>query len=181
MGVANQHWSTEAVEAAIFRSEGIEPARLQYGPAPNPDPAAGFRRYDPTGVAHLNVHVENGVLFEGAGGGGLTGKSRYQNKRMAVAAIAEALNSGNAGGHAVNSYWLQWLDDNPGQQLWLAGNGGGPKNGPGVRVSGDYYGYQGNSSDLRKIERISLNLRSHGDALFIYSSYPDKLVAMNST
>jgi hypothetical protein len=181
MGVANQVWTTADIESAIFRSEGIAPGRLQYGPAPNPDPAAGFRRYDPAGVAHLNVHVSDGVLFEGAGGGGLAHKSRYQNKRVAVEVIAEALNTGAAGGHPVNSYWLQWLDNNLGQQLWLAGNGGGPKNGPGVLVTGDFYGYQGNGTDLLKIERISLNLRSHGDALFIYSSYPDKLVAHSST
>lgn len=177
MGVANQNWTTAAVEAAIFRSEGIAAQRMQYGPAPNPDPAANFRNYSPRGAGHLNVHVE-GVLIEGGGGNALAQKSRYQNKTVAVRCITEALNTGSAGGHGVNGYWLQWLDDNPGQQLWLAGNGGGPKNGPGIGIVGDHYGYRQNSNELYKITRISVNLRSHGDALFIYSSYPDQLVAM---
>jgi hypothetical protein len=180
MGVANQKWTTADIESAIFRSEGIKPANLQYGPAPNPDPAAGFRQYDPTGVAHLNVHVD-GVVFEGAGGGGLAHKSRYQNKTVAVAVLVDALNNGMAGGQSVNSHWLKWLDDHPGSQLWLAGTGGGPKNGPGITIAGDYYGYQAGGGALMKIERIAVNLRSHGDALFIYSSYPDKLVAAPAT
>jgi hypothetical protein len=180
MGVANQVWTTAAVESAIFRSEGIAPARMLYGPAPDPNPAAGFRNYSPTGAGHLNVHVE-GVVFEGAGGGALAHKSRYQNQTMAVRCITEALNTGMAGGQPVNSHWLQVLDDHPGAQLWLAGTGGGPKNGPGIVVTGDYYGYQQNSPNLRKIVRISINLRSHGDALFIHSSYPDQLVAMPVT
>ncbi len=180
MGVANQIWTTASVESAIFRSEGISPAAMQYGPAPNPDPSAGFRSYTPTGAGHLNVHVE-GVVFDGAGGGALGHKSRYQNSTMAVQCITAALNSGMAGGQSVNSHWLKWLDDHPGAQLWLAGTGGGPKNGPGIVVAGDFYGYQQNSSNLKKIARISINLRSHGDALFIHSSYPDQLVAMPST
>ena len=181
MGVANQVWTTAAVEAAIFRSEGIAPSHMQYGPAPNPNASAGFRHYTPTGAGHLNVHVKSGVLFQGQGGGGLGHKSRYQNARVAVECITEALNKGMANGQSVNSYWLGWLDSNPGQQLWLAGAGGGPKNGPGIAVTGDFYGYLANSNSLMKIERISVNLRSHGDALFIYSSYPDKLVATPST
>jgi hypothetical protein len=181
VGVANRPWTAADVEEAIFRSEGLPQGALQYGPAPNPDPAAGFRNYSPTGAAHLNVHVEDGVLFDQAGGGALSQKSRYQNARVAVAVLTEALNTGVAGGQPVNSYWLTWLDNHPGAQLWLAGTGGGPKNGPGITITGDYYGYQMNSSALAKIERISVNLRSHGDALFIYSSYPDKLVAQVAT
>ncbi len=156
MGVANQIWTTAAVESAIFRSEGIAPASMLYGPAPNPDPAAGFRSYTPTGSGHLNVHVE-GVVFDGAGGGAIGHKSRYQNATMAVKCITEALNSGMAGGRSVNSHWLQYLDDHPGAQLWLAGNGGGPKNGPGIAVTGAFYGYQPRDGPAMRAPQGSAN------------------------
>ena len=42
-----------------------------------------------------------------------------------------------------------------------------------IPVTGAWYGYPRNSGALRKIKTIAINLRSHGDALFISSVYPE--------
>ncbi len=110
------------------------------------------------------------MLFDKAGGGALSHKSRYQDARVAVAVLTEALNTGKAGGQLVNSYWLAWLDNHPGDQLWLAGTGtAGRKRSRFIYVIGDYYGYQVNAeaSWPRRLSAFRSTVRSHGDALRI--------------
>jgi hypothetical protein len=62
MGVAGAVYDTAMVEAALFRSGGVRLENYAYGPATNPDPAAGFRKYVASGkgVGHVYVHTEGG-------------------------------------------------------------------------------------------------------------------------
>jgi hypothetical protein len=77
-----------------------------------------------------------------------------------VGAIVEALR------HPTAVAALQNLDNNPGTQQWLHGANAIP-------VTGPWYGCPQNMTVRKKIEKISINMRSHGDALFLSSSYPE--------
>jgi hypothetical protein len=166
MGVANLNFDAAMVEAALFRSSGVKLADYQYGPANNPDPDAGARKY-PTGgkgVGHTYVHVEGSGDGTSEWGSGLAKKSRYADRSTMIGVIVEILK------HPTAKAALSRLDANPGSQEWLHGASGIP-------VSGAWYGYAQDESGKRKIEKASINLRSHGDALFISSSYPEDFQA----
>ena len=47
-------------------------------------------------------------------------------------------------------------------------------------LAGDYYGYSPGEDYLRKITTGSINFLKAGHSLFIYSCYPDTLVACSS-
>ncbi len=137
-----------------------------YGPATNPDPAAGFRGYKKqgTGVGHVYIHVDGKTDEKTEWGEGLAKKSRYADRQTMIGAIVEILQcpTGKAA--------LKRLDQNSGSQEWLHGAST-------ISLQGAWYGFAPNETTKRKIITASINLRSHGDALFISSSYPEDLQA----
>lgn len=163
MGVADFSYDKAAVEAALFRSGGVPLESYAYGPATNPDPSAGFRKYKASGkgVGHVYIHVEgSGNDVEGHGAG-LAKKSRFADHETMISAIVEALQ------HTTARAALRRLDQNLGSQEWLHGASAIP-------LAGAWYGYAQNETVKRKILKVALNLRSHGDALFISSAYPEE-------
>lgn len=167
MGVAGLTWDAAMVEAALFRSGGVKLENYAFGPATNPDPGAGFRTYknQGSGVGHVYIHVSGGGDDTVGRNLGLDKKSRYADRPTAIAVIVEILNS--AGGQQ----GLQWLDANLGGQCWLHGA-------TAIAITGAWYGYAPNETARRKILTAAINMRSHGDALFISSSYPETLQAL---
>jgi hypothetical protein len=162
MGVADHVYDKAMVESALFRSGGVTLESYAYGPATNPDPAAGFRKYGASGkgVGHVYVHVEGSGDDVSGHGPGLAKKSRYADHETMVSVIVEIMK------HANVVAALRRLDANPGTQEWLHGDSAVP-------VTGAWYGFAQNEATKRKITKVSINLRSHGDALFISSSYPE--------
>jgi hypothetical protein len=167
MGVAGLTWGAAMVESALFRSGGVKLENYAYGPATNPDAAAGFRTYknQGAGVGHVYIHVSGGGDDTVGRNVGLDKKSRYADRSTTISVVVEILNS--PGGQQ----GLQWLDDNPGGQCWLHGASA-------ITISGVWYGYAPNETVKRKIITAAINMRSHGDALFISSSYPETLQAL---
>jgi hypothetical protein len=163
MGVANHIYDKAMIESALFRSGGVKLGNYAYGPATNPDSSAGFRNYKTTGkgVGHVYVHLEGSGNDVSGHGIGLAKKSRYADHETMVSVIIEILQ------HSLAKSALQRLDSNPGTQEWLHGSSGVP-------IAGAWYGHAQNDSVKRKIIKASINLRSHGDALFISSSYPEE-------
>ena len=166
MGVANLTFDASMVESALFRSSGVKLDAYQYGPATNPDPSEGFRKYPTSGkgVGHDYVHVQGKGDESENWGEGLAKKSRYADRTTMIGVIVEILK------HPTAKAALQRLDANAGTQEWLHGSSGIP-------VKGAWYGYAQDETGKRKIEKASINLRSHGDALFISSSYPEDFQA----
>ena len=161
MPVANTTFDAAMVEAALFRSSGVGLQNYAFGPATNPDPAAGFRKYTNkgTGVGHTYLHVE-GPSDEGGVAGPIK-KSRFQDRQTLIGVLVEALATSQG------KTALAELDKNPGSQQWVKG----------IPVTGPWYGYDMKSTDRRKVLTTAINIRSHGDALFISSAYPDSLQA----
>lgn len=83
-----------------------------------------------------------------------------------VAVLVEIL--ATAAGQAA----LQWLDDHPAvaDGLWLHGA-------RAIALSTPRYGFEQGGTILKKIRTAVLNMRAHGDALFITSVYPDQFHA----
>ena len=166
MPVADFIFDAPMVESALFRSAGVKLESYAYGPATNPDPAAKFRSYKKqgSGVGHVYVHVEGKGDEVNEWGGGLTKKSRYADRQTMIGAIVEILADPAA------KAALKRLDQNPGSQEWLHGS-------TAIRLKGAWYGFAPNETNKKKIVTASINLRSHGDALFISSSYPEDFQA----
>jgi hypothetical protein len=166
MGVADLTFDASMVESALFRSSGVKPDSYQYGPATNPDPSKGFRSYPAsgTGVGHDYVHVQGKGDGKESWGEGLAKKSRYADRATMIGVLVEALK------HPTAMEALKKLDATPGRQEWLQG-------GKAVPMKGVWYGYAQDETTKRKIEKVSINMRSHGDALFISSSYPEDFQA----
>ncbi len=166
MGVADAVYDTALVEAVLYRSTGVPLAGLVFGPATNPDPTAGFRTYTPSGqgVGHVYMHTGDAETLSGLAGP--SSKSRFQDQATMVGAIVDVL--GTVAGKAA----LKKLDDNPNKTegIWLQG-------GAALTVAKPWYGYERNGAALKKIFKVSLNMRAHGDALFITSAYPDQFHA----
>ncbi len=161
MGVSGKKYTTADVEGALFRSAGVKLDSYAYGPATNPDPAAGFRSYKKSGkgVGHVYVHVDGPQAW---GKGGVAKKSRYADRPTMIGVIVELLN------HADGQAALVALDADPGSQQWLHGA-------TVIAVTGSWYGCGPNETTKKKIITAAINLRSHGDALFISSTYPETL------
>jgi len=167
MGVAQHTWDQSMIESALFRSGGVPLAGYAYGPALPPDASAGFRNYKSggKGVGHVYIHVGGGGDQIVGQNSGLANRSKYADRPTTLSVIQQILNS------AAGQAGLQQLDATPGLQVWLHG-------GHAVQITGDYYGYAPHENTLRKILTASINMRSHGDALFISSSYPEGLQAL---
>lgn len=162
MPVADTDYDIAMVESVLFRSTGVKLDGMQYGPAT--DPATRPYNASGKGVGHVYMHTaEREELSQRTGPGK---KSRFQDNQTMVGVIVEILAS--TGGKAA----LQWLDDNPtvAAGLWLHG-------GTALPVSKPWYGYEQKGTDLKKLKTVALNMRAHGDALFITSVYPDQFHA----
>lgn len=162
MGVADLNFDTAMVEAALFRSTGVVYGGMQYGPATNPATRnlTNKQATKGTGVGHVFMHDADRDPLTGLHAP--MSKSAYENHTVMVAVLVEVLAS------AKGKQALKWLDDHPeaGNGLWLHGA-------TGIPVTGDWYGYPQGSNALKKITKASINIRSHGDALFITSTYPE--------
>lgn len=162
MGVATGKFDTAGVEAALFRSTGVVYSGMQYGPATNPATRnlTNKQASKGTGVGHVFMHDADTDPLTGLHAP--MSKSAFQNHTVMVAALVEVLAS------VKGKQALQWLDDHPGsaEGLWLHGA-------TGLAVTGDWYGYPQGGNALKKITKVSINIRSHGDALFITSTYPE--------
>lgn len=158
MGVSSFTYDRGMVEAALFRSGGTKLDAYAYGPALPPS----MRNAKPTGkgVGHVYIHVKGaGDQVVGANAG-RDDRSLFADTQTAIDAMVEIM----ATPTVRNA--LQRLDQNPqpNQQEWLKG----------IPVSGAFYGYAAQQGDYpRRIATVAINMRSHGDALFISSCYPD--------
>ena len=159
MGVADKVYDTAMVEAVLFRSTGVKLEGMRYGPATDP----ATRLYNATGKGVGHVYIHSGDQEALSGRAGLIHKSRFKDQATMVAVIVEIL--ATAEGKAK----LTWLDANPSvaADLWLHGATALP-------VTNPWYGYGQGGSGLQKIKTAALNMRAHGDALFITSAYPDQ-------
>jgi hypothetical protein len=162
MGVADTVYDSPMVESVLFRSTGVKLGGMQYGPATNP--ATRLYTAKGKGVGHVYMHTAD--QEELSGRTGPAHKSRFQDQATMVAVLVEIL--GTAEGKAR----LKWLDDNPtvAAGLWLHGA-------TALTVLKPWYGYEQGGTALKKIKSAALNMRSHGDALFITSAYPDQFHA----
>ena len=162
MGVADTLYDTAMVESVLFRSTGVRLVGMQYGPATNP----ATRTYTTSGRGVGHVYMHTAEQEELSGRTGPAHKSRFKDQATMVAVIVEILAT------AEGKARLRWLDDNPtaAAGLWLHGASALP-------VSQPWYGYEQGGAALKKIKTTALNMRSHGDALFITSAYPDQFHA----
>jgi hypothetical protein len=159
MGVADVVYDAAMVESVLFRSTGVPLSGMQYGPATNP----ATRNYRTTGrgVGHVYMHTADREQLSGLAGP--AHKSRFQDQVTMVGVLVDVLAS--AEGRAA----LALLDKTPEKPdgIWLHGAKALP-------VSKPWYGYEQGATVLRKIRTVALNMRAHGDALFITSVYPDQ-------
>jgi len=164
MGVAGIEYTKAHIEAALFRSAGVPLKSYAYGPATNPDSSApgSNRNYKPSGkkVGHVYIHVKGGGDDTTGRQSDLANRSRFADLETTIGALVEAMK------HVDVKAALQRLDALASPQEWLHGA-------HAIPVTGAWYGYPRNSGALRKIKTIAINLRSHGDALFISSVYPE--------
>lgn len=158
MGVAEITWTRNAIERAISRSRAVKLAQYAYGPE-LPD----THRQPKTsgkGVGHTYIHVEGTGAADHLGrGSGLQKKSRFADFDTMVTCIVQVMRLPPV------KDALGRLDANPGNdhQEWLHH----------LPVTGEVKGYRQHGTTLEKIKDISINMRSHGDALFISSCYPE--------
>lgn len=159
MGVANAVYDTALVEAVLFRSAGTRLDSMLYGPALPPS----MRSFTAKGKGRGHAYLHSAEADPVGGVSGPAHKSRFQDHTTMVAVLVEIL--ATAGGKAA----LQWLDANPtvANGIWLHGATALP-------LSNPWYGYEQGGATLKKIDKVALNMRAHGDALFITSAYPDK-------
>lgn len=158
MGLADFTYDKAMVEAALFRSGGTQLSRYQYGPAlplSMRNPKASGK-----GVGHVYIHVKGSGDSVVGQNSGRDDRSLFADTNTAINAIVEIMTT-----RTVRDA-LSRLDQypQPNEQEWL-------KN---IPVNGPYYGYAREQGDYRrKIATVAINMRSHGDALFISSCYPD--------
>ena len=158
MGVSYHVYDRAMVEAALFRSGGVNLKGYQYGPAlpvSMRNPKASGKK-----VGHVYIHVKGDGNDLVGNNSGREDRSLFADTDTLVRAIIEIMTT------QVVRDALARLDQHPppNQQEWLKQ----------IPVVGDYYGHaRGQGEYRRKIVSVSINLRSHGDALFISSCYPD--------
>lgn len=158
MGVSGFTFDKAMVEAALFRSGGTKLDQYAYGPALPP----GMRNAKASGkgVGHVYIHVKGAGDDVVGGNSGRDDRSLFADTRTLIDCVVEIMKT------ATVRAALQRLDQDPqpNQQEWLKG----------IAVTDNYYGYSAGQGDyLRKIATVAINMRSHGDALFISSCYPD--------
>lgn len=160
MGVSTLTFDKAMVIRALSRSGGTSLGSYAYGPE-LPDSMRNAKATG-KGVGHVYIHVDGGGDSTVGKGEGRMDRSVFDSTETAVNAIVEIMT------HTRVKAALGRLDQDPqpDPQEWL-------KN---IPVSGDYYGFPQNSNSKNKIKTVAINMRSHGDALFISSCYPDSFI-----
>ncbi|MDV7143979.1 hypothetical protein R3X27_14925 [Tropicimonas sp. TH_r6] len=158
MGVSNLNFDRGMIERALSRSGGTALTAYAYGP----ELPQSMRNAKPTGkkVGHVYIHVKGSGDSTVGAGAGRDDRSLFVDTQTAIAAIVEIMT------HQKVKDALARLDQDPqpNEQEWIHA----------IPVSGHFYGYARAQGDYpRKISTVSINMRSHGDALFISSCYPD--------
>jgi hypothetical protein len=160
MGVSDFTFDRGMVLATLSRSGGTKLAQYQYGPE-LPEHMRDFKATG-TGVGHVYIHVEGGGDSIVGKGSGRWDRSVFDSAETAITAIVELLTHPTV--KAALRRLDQWPQPNP--QEWIKH----------IPVTGDYYGYPQHSDHKKKIKTCAINMRSHGDALFISSCYPDSFI-----
>lgn len=161
MGVSTLTFDKAMVIRALSRSGGTALGSYAYGPE-LPD---SMRNPKATGkgVGHVYIHVDSGGDDVVGRGSGRMDRSVFADTDTVVNVIVGIMTATTV--KAALARLDQDPQPNQGQE-WLKG----------LAVTGDYYGYPQNSSDKKKIKTVAINMRSHGDALFISSCYPDSFI-----
>lgn len=157
MGVADFTYDRGMVEAALFRSGGTGLARYAYGPAL--PPSMRNPKSSGKGVGHVYIHVKGSGDDLVGEGSGRDDRSLFADTAAAVGAIVEIMT------HTSVRAALRRLDQDPkpNEQEWIKS----------IPLANPWYGYEQHSNVKKKIATCAINMRSHGDALFISSCYPD--------
>ena len=160
MGVSTLTFDKAMVIRALSRSGGTPLGSYQYGPE-LPDSMRKVKDTG-TGVGHVYIHVDGGGDDIVGKGSGRMDRSVFDSTETAVNAIVEIM----TGTQVMAALKRLDQDPQPNQQEWLEQ----------LPVAGDYYGFAQNSNSKNKIKTVAINMRSHGDALFISSCYPDSFI-----
>jgi hypothetical protein len=91
-------------------------------------------------------------------------KSRWQDRRTCIEATREVVNSPE-GQVKVNSFAAAPVPTGP------------VRIGPGIALAGDYYGFEADSTALRKISKGTTCIFITAGVLYITTSYPEEFVA----
>lgn len=159
MGVADITFDKGMVESALSRSGGTSLDQYAFGP----ELPLGMRNTKASGkgVGHVYIHVRGAGSDLIGNQQDKANRSQFADANTAVLAIVEIMK------HQDVKAALAILDVYPqteaSKQQWLHH----------IPVAGPFYGYERNSNDKKKIKDISINMRAHGDALFISSCYPE--------
>lgn len=160
MGVSTLTFDKAMVIRALSRSGGTELGSYQYGPE-LPESMRNAKASG-KGVGHVYIHVQGSGDDTVGHNSGLDNRSKFDSAETAINAIVEimVLPTVKAALGRLDQ------DPQPNAQEWLKK----------LPVSGDYYGVEQNSTTKKKIKTVAINMRSHGDALFISSCYPDSFI-----
>jgi hypothetical protein len=167
------------VEVAIARANGQPLKDIKVGAlnGSTPSDLGRSRNVKPQGsspyvksTGHVYAHVR--TFAQGAtnpdiiASGALSraSKSRWQDRRTAIAAATEMINSPQAQ-PGINSFLGG--GPTPSAPVWLKH----------IPLDGIYYGCEAGKDELRLVETGSINFYIAGYSLFIYSCYPDGFVA----
>lgn len=158
MGVSTLNFDKGMVERALSRSGGTKLGDYAYGP--ELPPSMRNAKASGKGVGHVYIHVKGSGDSTVGANSGRDDRSLFKDTQTAIDAIVEIMT------HQSVKDALGRLDQDPqpNAQEWIKG----------IPVSGHFYGYAREQGDYpRKISTVAINMRSHGDALFISSCYPD--------
>jgi hypothetical protein len=162
MGVAAHTYDKAMIESALFRSGGTKLSGYQYGPAL--PPSMRNPKESGKGVGHVYIHVKGSGDSIVGQNKGRDDRSLFADSNTAINAIVEIMKTQTV----LDALARLDQDPQPNDQEWI-------KN---IPVTGPLYGHAREQGDyLRKITTVSINMRSHGDALFISSCYPDSFQA----
>jgi hypothetical protein len=158
MGVAQHTYDKSMVESALFRSGGTKLTSYQYGPAL--PPSMRNPKNSGKGVGHVYIHVKGSGDDIVGQNQGRSDRSLFTDTNTAVNAIVEIMKTQTV----VDALKRLDQDPQPNIQEWLKD----------IPVVGPFYGHAKEQGDYpRKIATVTINMRSHGDALFISSCYPE--------
>ena len=172
-------YTSAQIEAALARANGQTLASIknaananltaqQRGPSRNfgANPNANYKAKTGHAYAHVATFAQGSInpTVRGMAVRQAQEKSRWQDRRTCIAATTEIINS-VAGQAIVNQFAAPPYPAGP-QRI-----------GPGVALTGDYYGYESGRSELRKISHGTACIFITANVLYITTSYPETFVA----
>lgn len=159
MGVADQTYDKGMVEAALSRSGGTKLDQYAFGP--ELPQSMRNAKASGKGVGHVYIHVRGAGSDLIGNQDDLKNRSQFADKQTAILAIVEIMQ--NASVKAALATLDIYPQTESSKQQWLHH----------IPLSGAFYGFERNSDTKKKIKDCSINMRAHGDALFISSCYPE--------